>query len=210
MSSQKEKMLTGKLYIANDPELKKLSRTGRQIVDQYNNLLHLEENKALLLLPKIFKSIGIDSYIEKDLYVDYGSNTSIGEHFYANTRLVLLDVAEINIGNNVMFGPNVSLLTAAHPIDAAIRNEGLEYGLPINIHNNVWIGGNVVVNPGVTIGSNSIVGSGSVVTKDIPENSIVVGNPAKVLRKIDQHDRVIWNEKKEAYYEDIRGGENDK
>lgn len=210
MSSQKEKMLNGQLYIANDPDLKKLSSSGRRLVDQYNNLLHLEEKEALLLLPKIFKSIGHDSYIEKDLYVDYGSNTSIGKNFYANTRLVLLDVAEINIGNNVMFGPNVSLLTAAHPIDAEIRNEGLEYGLSINIQNNVWLGGNVVVNPGITIGSNSVIGSGSVVTKNIPENSIAVGNPARVLRVIDHHDRLLWNEKKEAYYEDMKGKDNDK
>lgn len=210
MSSQKDKMLNGQLYIANDPDLKKLSSSGRRLVDQYNNLLHLEEKEALLLLPKIFKSIGHDSYIEKDLYVDYGSNTSIGKNFYANTRLVLLDVAEINIGNNVMFGPNVSLLTAAHPIDAEIRNEGLEYGLSINIQNNVWLGGNVVVNPGITIGSNSVIGSGSVVTKNIPENSIAVGNPARVLRVIDRHDRLLWNEKKEAYYEDMKGKDNDK
>ncbi|CAM3112092.1 sugar O-acetyltransferase [Leuconostoc rapi] len=208
MSSQKEKMLNGQLYIGNDPELKNLSRRGRQLVDQYNSSLHFKEKETLLLLPKIFKSIGRASYIEKDLYVDYGSNTSIGDNFYANTRLVLLDVAEINIANNVLFGPNVSLLTAGHPIDMEIRNEGLEYGLPITIQDNVWLGGNVVVNPGVTIGTNSVVGSGAVVTKSIPSNSIAVGNPAKVLRKIDEHDRVLWREKREAYYSDMRAEKN--
>jgi maltose O-acetyltransferase len=124
-------------------------------------------------------------WIEPPFYCDYGYNITIGENFYANYNCTILDCAQVKIGDNVMCGPNVSLFTAGHPLDFQIRNQGWEYAYPIIIGNNVWLGGGVIVNPGITIGDNAVIGSGSVVTKDIPANSLAVGNPCKVIRKLE-------------------------
>ncbi|MSB66751.1 sugar O-acetyltransferase [Leuconostoc lactis] len=199
MTTEKERMLAGKLYHAEDSELKQLRSHVKILVDDYNDHIHTKPDHALALLPNIFGHIGDNAYIEKGLFLDYGVNTHIGQNFFANTGLVLLDVAPIAIGHNVLFGPNVSLLTAGHPLDFEIRNEGLEFGLPITIKDNVWLGGNVMINPGITIGENAVIGSGTVVTKDIPANSIVVGNPGRVIRQINQADRDIWQAKKAEY-----------
>ncbi len=122
----------------------------------------------------------------------------------------MLDVAEIRIGNNVMFGPNVNIYTAGHPIDPDVRNSQLEFGKKVTIGNNVWVGGSVVINPGVTIGNNVVIASGSVVTKSFNDNVIIGGNPAKILRKIDENDKSYWENKKKQYFETIeneRGNE---
>ena len=133
--------------------------------------------------------MGKEFYIEPPFHCDYGYNISIGQNFYSNYNCTILDCAQVTIGNNVLFGPNVSLFTAGDPIHPAPRNEGIEYAFPITIGNNVWIGGGVIVNPGITIGDNVVIGSGSVVTKDIPSNVIAVGNPCKVLKEITDEDR---------------------
>ena len=116
----------------------------------------------------------------------------------------MVDVCEIIIGDNVLLAPRVGLYTAGHPIDAAVRNEGLEFGKPVIIGDNVWIGGNAVINPGVTIGSGVVIGSGSVVTKDIPDHVVAVGNPCRVLRKINEEDKIYWEKEREKYYQRIR------
>jgi maltose O-acetyltransferase len=152
----------------------------------------------------MFKATGEDIYIEPPFRCDYGTNTTIGNNFYANFDCVFLDVAPIVIGENVMFGPKVNLLTPGHPIDAVIRNSGLEFGKKITIGDNVWIGGNAVVNPGVTIGNNTIIGSGSVVTKDIPDNVIAAGNPCKIIREITNEDKVYWEEEQQKYWAEVK------
>lgn len=129
-------------------------------------------------------------FIEPPFRCDYGYNIDVGENFYANYNCTILDCAQVLIGDNVLFGPNVSLFTAGHPIHLETRHEGLEFALPIVIGNDVWIGGGTIVNPGVTIGHNVVIGSGSVVTKHIPSDSIAVGNPCKVMRKITDRDRL--------------------
>lgn len=127
-------------------------------------------------------------------------NISVGENFYANYGCVIIDVCKVKIGDNVMFGPNVGIYTAGHPIDAEVRNSGLEFGKPITIGDNVWIGGSSVVNPGVSIGDCVVIGSGSVVTKDIPDNVIAVGNPCRVLRPITEDDKKYWRAERDRYY----------
>jgi maltose O-acetyltransferase len=162
----------------------------------YNQLRPNAYQKKDLLLRDLLGKAGENVYINQPLYVDYGKHISIGNDFFANYDCTFLDVAHITIGNNVMFGPKVSLLTATHPLDKDIRNEQYEYGLPITIKNDVWIGGNVVVNPGVTIGCGVVVGSGSVVTKDLPDDTLCYGNPCRVIRKLTEEDKIYWEKQK--------------
>ena len=142
---------------------------------------------------KLIKKMGINHkegcYFEQPFYCGYGKHITIGENFYCNRNCFLLDVAKITIGDNVQFGPNVLLCTAGHPVHPQSRNSMFEYGIPITIGDNVWLGANVVVLPGVNIGNNVVIGAGSVVTKDIPDDYIAVGNPCKLLRKITEDDR---------------------
>jgi len=198
--TEKEKMLSGKLYIASGEELKEDYLRAKRIIRLYNSSTEYDVEYRKQLIKELFEATGENFKIQDPFYCDYGSNISIGENFYANYDCIFLDVNKIKIGNNVQFGPRVSLYTAGHPIDKDIRNEQLEFGKPIIIGNDVWVGGNVVINPGVTIGSNVVIGSGSVVTKDIPDNVVAVGNPCKVLRKINENDKLIWEKQKREYY----------
>lgn len=136
-------------------------------------------------------------HIETPFRCDYGSNITVGNNFYANFNCTILDVGKVVIGENVMFAPNVSLYTAGHPIHPDSRNSGYEYGIAITIGNNVWISGNVIVNPGVTIGNNVVIGAGSVVTKDIPDNVIAVGSPCRIVREITEEDRKYYYKDRE-------------
>lgn len=201
MRSQKERMLSGDLYIADDPELAKDFHKAKRLLREYNQTTEYQETDRQTILKDLFKQSGKKIQIEPPFHTDYGCNTVIGENFYSNYDCIILDIANVKIGNNVMFGPRVSLYTAGHPIDAVIRNEHYEYGKPITIGNNVWVGGNVVFNPGVTIGDNVVIGSGSIVTKDIPSNVIAVGNPCKVLREINNQDKKYWEIEKQRYFE---------
>ena len=141
-------------------------------------------------------------YIEPPFYCDYGKNISVGNNFYANYNLHVLDCAKVTIGENVLIGPMCGIYTACHPIDAEIRATGLEIAKEVKIGNDVWIGGGVTINPGVTIGSNVVIGFGSVVTKDIPDTCIAFGNPCKVQRKITDEDREYWQRLREEYQEE--------
>lgn len=204
MKSQKERMLSGELYKADDPELRKDFQHAKKLVREFNATTESESSKRKEILHKLFKKAGQPAYIEPPFHIDYGNNTTIGNHFYANYDCIFIDVCNITIGDNVFLAPRVGLYTAGHPIDASIRGEELEFGSPITIGNDVWIGGNVVVTPGVTIGDNVVIGAGAIVTKDIPSNVVVVGNPARVLRKITDNDREYWQAKKNEYLEDFR------
>ena len=141
------------------------------------------------LLRSLFGSVKGNFFIEPPFRCDYGCNIEIGENFYANYNLVILDCAKVTIGDNVLIGPNVGIYTAGHPLHFELRNEEWEFACPITIEDNVWIGGNVVLNPGVTVGRNSVVGSGSVVTKDIPANVVAAGNPCRVIRESTDADK---------------------
>lgn len=197
--TEKEKMLAGKLYVAFDEELKKDSKRARKLVRLFNQTTEEQLEDRTELLKELFESVGKNIYIEPTFRCDYGCHISIGDNFFANYDCIILDVCKVTIGNNVFFGPRVCLCTATHPIDAEVRNTGLEYGKPIYIGDNVWIGMNTIVNPGVEIGNNSIIGAGSVVTKNIPNDVIAVGNPCRILRKITEEDKTYWKKVKEEY-----------
>lgn len=197
---EKERMLSGNLYMANDKELKADMKKSRMLTRLFNNTTEEEQEYRVQLLKKLFEKTGKNLYVEPPFRCDYGCHISIGNNFYANYDCIILDVCKVDIGENVLFAPRVCIYTAGHPIDSDIRNTGLEFGKPVKIGNNVWVGGSTVINPGVTIGNNVVIGSGSVVTKDIPDNVIAVGNPCKVLREITEEDRLYWEKKKEEYY----------
>jgi len=195
--TEKEKMLTGKPYKAFAEDLLKERQYAKEMLFDFNGLRPTEIEKRNEIIKRLFGKVGREFFIEPPLRCDYGYNISIGENFYSNYNCIILDCAPVSIGDNVLFGPNVSLFTAGHPIHPVPRNEGIEYAFPITIGNNVWIGGGVIVNPGITIGDNVVIGSGSVVTKDIPSNVIAVGNPCKVLKEISDKDR-------DKYYRDLK------
>ncbi|BDR59364.1 sugar O-acetyltransferase [Xylocopilactobacillus apicola] len=198
MGKELDNMLSGKLYHAGiDPIAREAGARARRLSRTFNQTTEFDRELRTKLLKELFKATGEKIYIEPPFHTDYGIHTTIGENFYANYDCIFLDVAPITIGNNVLCGPRVGIYTAGHPVDAEIRNSGLEYGYPIVIGDNVWIGGNTVINPGVTIGNNVVIGSGSVVTKDLPDNVIAVGNPCHVLRPITKEDQIYWQKEKE-------------
>lgn len=184
--SEKGKMLSGILYNANyDEELIQERITVKDKCFEYNNIKPSNIKYRNKLIKNILGKTKNKFIIEQPFMCDYGYNIKIGENFYANHNLIILDGNTVEFGDNVFIAPNCSFYTAGHPLDFSIRNEGLEYAKPIKVGNNVWIGGNVVVLPGVTIGDNSVIGAGSVVTKDIPSNVVAVGNPCKVIKHLN-------------------------
>lgn len=164
----------------------------KKAIREYNTVMPFEPKKGAECLKKIGIQNGETAYFEPPFHCEYGKHIKLGKNFYANTNCVMLDVAQITIGDNVLFGPNVSLFTAGHPIHPDSRNSMYEYGIPITIGNNVWIGGSCVVLPGVKIGNNVVIGAGSVVTKDIPDNVCAAGNPCRVIREITEDDRPYY------------------
>lgn len=199
--TEKERMLAGELYIPSASEqLVQEMRRAKDLLQVFNQTGSGEGKKRKEILRELLGSIGKGSYIEPPFRCDYGIHTYIGENFCANYDCVILDVCKVTIGDRVLFGPRVSLFAAGHPIDAGVRGRLLEFGSPITIEDDVWIGGNTVINPGVTIGRGTIIGSGSVVTKDIPPGVIAVGNPCRVLREITEEDREFWERKEAEYY----------
>ena len=171
---------------------------------EYNQLPPDESEKKEKLIRDIIGKSGEGICIEAPFHCDYGSNIEVGDNFYSNYNLTILDVAKVTIGKNVMIAPNVSIYTAGHPIHPDSRNSGYEYGIEVTIGDNVWIGGSVVVNPGVHIGNNVVIGSGSVVTKDIPDNYIAVGNPCRLIREITEEDRKYYFKDREFDVEDYK------
>lgn len=182
--TEKEKMIAGELYFANDPELvadRMFARSQSQIINQAESAELRSQ-----LLKETFGRTGKKFYMEPVINFDYGYNIFVGENFYANFNCTFLDVSTIEIGDNCMFAPNVQLYTATHPLHPVKRNSGLEYAKPIKIGNNVWLGGGVIVTPGVTLGDNVVVGAGSVVTKSFPDNVVIAGNPARIIKTVEE------------------------
>ena len=183
--TEKEKMLAGEIYNANyDEELIKERIEVKDKCFEYNNIKPSNIEGRTKLLKEILGKYKETFYIEQPFICDYGYNIEIGKNFYANHNLVILDGNKVKFGDNVFVAPNCAFYTAGHPLDYKERNKGLEYAKPIKVGNNVWIGGNVTVLPGVSIGDNVVIGAGSVVTKDISSNVIAVGNPCKLIKEI--------------------------
>lgn len=183
---EKEKILAGELYDANNQDLIKNRYTVKDKCFEFNNIKPSDIESRNKLMREILGKTKNHFLIEQPFMCDYGYNIEIGENFYANHNLIILDCNKVIFGDNVFIAPNCSFYTAGHPIDSKTRNKGLEFAKPIKVGNNVWIGGNVVVLPGVTIGDNVVIGAGSIVNKDIPSNVVAVGNPCKVIKKIDE------------------------
>ncbi|MBP2079142.1 sugar O-acetyltransferase [Oceanobacillus polygoni] len=185
MKTEKEKMISGEMYNPADPELVQDRTEARRKVRIYNQTLETEGEKRTNILKELLGSTGENIYIEPTIRFDYGYNTHVGDNFYANFDCTFLDICEVRFGDNCMLGPRVQIYTATHPLHPIERNSGIESGKPITIGNNVWIGGSAIINPGVTVGDNVVIGSGAVVTKDIPDNVVVGGNPARIIKQIE-------------------------
>lgn len=188
--NEKEKMLSGSAYLPmEDTELINARRDCKRLCHKYNTISPDKKKKRNSMLKKILGKTGKNFLIEQPFVCDYGFNIEIGENFYSNHNMIILDPAKVTFGNNVFVGPNCGFYTPEHPLDAENRINGIEYAFPINIGNNVWFGGNVTVLGGVSIGDNTVIGAGSVVTKNLPANVIAAGNPCKIIREITETDK---------------------
>jgi acetyltransferase len=190
-------MQSGKLYFCTDEEIAKEQLECLEILYDYNHTRPSESQKREQILKNLLAEIGENCYIEPPLHANWGKYTHFGNNVYANFNLTLVDDTDIFVGDNVMFGPNVIIATAGHPVDPPLREKVAQFNIPVRIGKNVWIGAGAIVLPGVTIGDHSVIGAGSVVTKDIPPNVVAVGNPCRVLREINDRD-------KEYYYKDLK------
>lgn len=184
MRTEREKMLAGELYNCTDPDLDAERQVVKAALRLYNQTETWGERRPLL--EHLLGQIGQNTIIEPPFYCVYGNNIYLGDHVYLNILCTILDCGEVRIGSHVMLGPSVQIYTAAHHLQAELRIQGLEVAKPVVIEDNVWIGGAAILLPGVRIGRNAVVGAGAVVSRDVPENTIVVGNPARVVREIEQ------------------------
>lgn len=191
----RERMKNGQLYFCTDEEVAKEQLKCLDRLYDFNRTRPAEMPKRMALLKEILAEVGENCYVEPPLHANWGINTHFGNNVYANFNLTLVDDCDIYVGDSVMFGPNVTVAVAGHPIDPGLRRKVAQFNIPVRIGNNVWIGAGAVILPGVTIGDNSVIGAGSIVTKDIPANVVAVGNPCRVLREINDRDR-------EYYYKD--------
>jgi maltose O-acetyltransferase len=178
-----QKMMNGELYFAFGKELFEQRQRCKQILQRFNSLTN-SPSKRMSALKILFGSIGKDCFIEPDFFADYGCNIHLGDKVYMNTGCVILDCAKVVLGNQVLMGPGVHIYAATHPTDPQLRLQELELGKPITIGDNAWIGGRSVICPGVSIGKNSVIGAGSVVVKDIPDNVVAVGNPCRIVKNV--------------------------
>ncbi|GAB2663013.1 sugar O-acetyltransferase [Vibrio panuliri] len=192
----REKMHSGGVYHCNDVSLIAEQRECLEVLYDFNHSRPSQVAQKEQLLHRLLGGVGKECYIEPPLHANWGRNTYVGNSFYANFNLTLVDDTVISIGDHVMIGPNVTLTTAGHPVDPDRRRNVAQFNLPITIEDNVWIGANVVVLPGVSIGENSVIGAGSIVTKDVPSNVVAVGNPCRVLREISERDKVFYHQQR--------------
>lgn len=193
-----ERMINGKLYTpakVGDDSWDRVHEAQKK----FNDSASWKDKRALEELKKCFGRAYEDTILIPPVYFDHGDRVFFGKHFFGNTDLTILDENRVVFGDNVFIAPHVSIYTAGHPVDAAVRNTDVEYAWPVTIGSDVWIGGNVVINPGVTIGNDVVIGSGSVVTKDIPDHVIAAGNPCRIIRKITEEEREAWRRQYREY-----------
>lgn len=184
MTSEKEKMLAGELYNPRDSNLVAERERARELFRLYNQTTETDQEVRELILRELFGTAGKHPFVEPPFRCDYGEQISVGDRFFANFGCVFLDVCSIEFGDRCLLGPSVHIYTATHPLNADARSDGEEYGKPVSIGDDVWIGGQAVLNPGVSVGNRSVVASGTVVTHDVPDDVVVQGNPAEVVKEI--------------------------
>lgn len=189
--SMRERMLAGDLYIADDLQIAAQQQRAAMLMHRFNTGDPSDAEAQLAALRALLGSLGEGAYVRAPLWIDYGSQIHIGARTFINYNAMLLDVAPIIIGEDVMMGPNIQLLTPTHPLDAEMRRAKWEAAKPITVGNNVWLGGGVIVCPGVTIGDNTVVGTGAVVTKNLPANVLAVGNPARIIRELSNGEQAV-------------------
>lgn len=193
MSTMKEKMHTGELYFPGDEEIIKQQTKCLELLYDYNATRPSESEKRGELLKEMFAEIGENCYVEPPFHSNWGgANIHFGKNIYVNFNLTCVDDTYIYVGDYTMFGPNVTIATAGHPILPELREKGYQYNMSVRIGKNCWIGAGAIILPGITIGDNVVIGAGSVVTKDLPSSVVAVGNPCKILRKVNEHDREFY------------------
>lgn len=194
----RKRMEDGRLYFPGDEDIMREQEACMELLYDYNTTRPGEAEKRARLLEKMLGSVGQNCYIEPPFHSNWGGrHVFMGDQVYANFNLTIVDDARVYIGSRCMFGPNVTIATAGHPVEPTLRSQAIQFNMPVHIGENVWIGAGAVILPGVAIGDNSVIGAGSVVTKDIPPGVVAVGNPCRVLREIGEHDRAF-------YYKDRR------
>ena len=202
--TQYERMKAGLIYDPGDEEIMKEQMPYLDKLWEFNNLKPSEAEKKEKYMKEVFAECGENCYIEPPFHANWGGkNVHFGDSVYANFNLTIVDDGEVYIGNKVMFGPNVCIATANHPINAELRDRMLQYNKEVRIGDNTWIGAGVIIVPGITIGSNTIIGAGSVVTKDIPDNVVAVGNPCRVLREVGEHDKEYFYKNEKIDWENL-------
>ena len=200
--TQRERMLSGGLYSAADPELFRLRQEARRLTRLYNQTDEDQPEERRRLLEALLGGVGENAFLEPPFRCDYGGNITVGRDFYANYDCIILDVCPVTIGDRVLFGPRVGLYGAGHPLDPEVRAGGLENGGPITIGDDVWLGGGVVVLPGVTIGAGAVIAAGAMVTRDIPSGVLAAGVPCRVLRPLNERDRTYWRGLQKVWRQD--------
>ena len=203
-SKMKERLHTGEIYLPGDDEILEEQFQCQEKLYDYNQTRPSEGEKRSKLLKEMFAEIGDGCYIEPPLRANWGGHfVHFGKNIYANFNLTLVDDTHIYVGDATMFVPNVTIATAGHPILPELREQAYQYNMPVRIVKNCWLGAGVIVMPGVTIGDNTVIGAGSIVTKDIPANVVAVGNPCRVMREIGEHDREYYFKERRIEYENL-------
>ena len=196
--TEREKIHSGRIYWPSDPTIMEEQLAYLDLMDTYNTTPSRLQQERAEMLPRLFAEVGQDCYVESPYFANWGGHhVHLGRNIYVNAGAKFVDDTHIYVGDYTMLGPNVTIATAGHPIDPELRRRGLQYNLPVHIGCNCWLGAGVIMMPGVTIGDNTVIGAGSVVTKDIPGGVVAVGNPCKVLREVGEHDKIYyWRDKK--------------
>ena len=205
MSKMKDRLHTGELYLPGDAEIMEEQTKRLDLLYEFNMTRPTEGSKREAMLKEMFAEIGENCYVEPPFHANFGgAHVHFGKWIYANFNLTLVDDTHIYVGDYTMFGPNVIVATAGHPILPELRRRGYQYNIPVRIGKNCWLGAGVIVLPGITIGDNAVIGAGSIVTKDIPSNVVAVGNPCMVLREINERDREYYFKDRKIDYDSLQ------
>ncbi len=204
MSTMKDRLHTGELYLPGDEEIMEGQRKCLERLYDFNQTRPGELEKRQEMLKEMFADVGENCYIEPPFHANFGgAHVHFGKNVYANFNLTCVDDTHIYVGDYTMFGPNVTIATAGHPLLPSLREKGYQYNMPVHIGKNCWIGAGAIILPGITVGDNVVIGAGSIVTKDLPSNVLAVGNPCRVLREINEHDREYYFKDKKIQWETL-------